>query len=140
MAKPYHNITTELASHIKLVMADVDGTLTPGGDSISPSVSEAIHRLEEQGIIVGLVSGRTVPMLESLARKLGISGPIIAENGGVAKLRPNGELVDLGYTHRSALQALERLKAQFPNRIRERKDNRDRLVHRAQTKRKPAKR
>ncbi len=128
MAEPYQNITPNLASQIRLVMSDVDGTLTAGGDSISPSVIEAIHRLEEQGIIVGLVSGRTIPMLESLARKLGISGPIIAENGGVAKLKANGELLDLGYSRQAALKALERLKAQFSNRIKEREDNRARLV------------
>jgi len=128
MVEPYQNITPELASEIRLVMADVDGTLTSSGDSISPSVSKAVHRLEEHGIIVGLVSGRTIPMLESLAKKLRISGPIIAENGGVAKLKANGELLDLDYSRQAALKALERLKAKFPNRIKEREDNRDRLV------------
>ncbi|MFC2003527.1 HAD hydrolase family protein [Chloroflexota bacterium] len=128
MAQSYQHITPELACQIRLVMADVDGTLTLGGDSISSIVLEVIRRLNEQGIIVGLVSGRTLPMLESLARNLGISGPIIAENGGVAKLSANGELLDLGYSRQPAIKAIERLKAQFPNRIKEREDNRDRLV------------
>lgn len=128
MAQSYREIGSELASQIRLVMTDVDGTLTLGGDSISPSVLEAIHCLEKWGIIVGLVSGRTVPMLQSLAGNLGMSGPIIAENGGVAKLKTNGELLDLGYSRQPAIEALQKLKARFPNRIKEREDNKDRLV------------
>lgn len=128
MAESYKNIDSELARQIRLVMADVDGTLTNSGDSISPSVLEAVRHLEEKGIMVGLISGRTLPRLESLAQYLGISGPIIAENGGVAKLRANGELVDLGYSRLPAIEALAKLKAQFPNRIKEREDNSVRLV------------
>jgi len=109
-------------------MADVDGTLTPGGDVTNPAVLEAIRRLKEYGIIVGLVSGRTLPMLESLARDLGIIGPIIAENGGVAKMKVSGELVDLGYSRKPALKALKKLRRQFPGAIKEREDNKDRLV------------
>ena len=128
MAQSYEYITPELARQIGLVMSDVDGTLTPGGDSIGTIVSDAVRRLEEQGIIVGLISGRTLRNLESLALQLGISGPVIAENGGVAKLKPNGELVDLGYSRQPALKALEKLKTLFPDHINEREDNKDRLV------------
>jgi len=109
-------------------MTDVDGTITTGGDSISSVVFRVIRHLEQQGIIVGLVSGRTLPKLESLAHDLGITGPIIAENGGVAKLKVNGGLVDLGYSRQPALKALEKLKALYPNAIKEREDNRDRLI------------
>jgi len=89
---------------------------------------EAVHRLEEQGIVVGLASGRTLPRVESLARDLGIKGPIIAENGGVAKLKTNGELVDLGYSHYPAIRALEKLKRLFPHAVEETEDDRYRLV------------
>ena len=128
MNKSYHQITPELARQIRLVMTDVDGTLISSGDSISSVVVEAISRLQEQGIIVGLVSGRTLPELESLASHLGINGPIIAENGGVAKLKTNGELVDLGYSRQPALKALEKLRALFPDAIKEREDNKERMV------------
>jgi phosphoglycolate phosphatase (TIGR01487 family) len=128
MAQSYRNITTELASRLRLVMADVDGTLTSGGDVTDHPVLESIRRLEEQGITVGLVSGRTMPMLESLAGRLGISGPLIAENGGVAKLKAGTEPLDLGYSRSPAIKALERLRSRFPGGIKEREDNRDRLV------------
>ncbi len=128
MPQSYRQISPQLARQIRLVMTDVDGTIVAGGDSISPVVFQAICRLEEQGIAVGLVSGRTLPRLESLAHDLGITGPIIAENGGVAKLKVNAGVVDLGYSRQPALKALEKLKALYPNAIEEREDNRDRLI------------
>ena len=117
-----------MARQLRLVMTDVDGTIITGGDTISPVVLHVVRRLEEQGVMVGLVSGRTLPRLESLANNLGITGPIIAENGGVAKLKVNGEVVDLGYSRQPALEALEKLKALYPDAIKEREDNRDRLI------------
>jgi hypothetical protein len=128
MITSYQEITPELARRIGLVMSDVDGTLTDESDSISSVVSESIRRLEDGGVIVGLVSGRTLPGLESLANDLGISGPIIAENGGVARLKVNGEFVDMGYSRKPALEALEKLRTLFPDAIEEREDNRYRMV------------
>lgn len=128
MAQSYRHITPRLARQIRLIMSDVDGTLTPGGDVTSTAVVEAIHRLEQNRIIVGLVSGRTLPMLESLSYDLGISGPIIAENGGVARMRANGELVDLGYSRKPALEILNKLKRLFPGATKEREDNKERMV------------
>jgi len=109
-------------------MTDVDGTLTAGGDHLSADIFRAIRCFEDAGIMVGLVSGRTLFGLESLALALGISGPIIAENGGVARLKIGGELVDLGYSRPPAAKALERLKRLFPGAIVEREDNKDRSV------------
>ena len=128
MAENYLKINPDTARQVRLVMSDVDGTLTPGDDYIIPSVSAAIRQLEEYGIAVGLVSGRTLPELESLALELNISGPIIAENGGVAKLNARSEPLDLGYSRQPALKTLERLREMFPHSIKEREDNKDRLV------------
>lgn len=127
MTQSYRNIDHDLAYRIKLVMTDVDGTLTPG-EGLSPGVSLAAYRLEEAGIMVGLVSGRTIAGLESLASELGISGPIIAENGGVAKLKAGDRSMELGYSRLPAIEALERLKRLFPGSIVEREDNKDRYV------------
>jgi len=128
MSQSYRRISPQLARQIRLVMTDVDGTIIADGDSISPIVLQAIRGLEEQGIIVGLVSGRTLPRLESMAHALGITGPIIAENGGVAKIEVNSQLMDLGYSRQPALEALAKLKGLYPNAIREREDNKVRLV------------
>ena len=128
MSRSYRNITPRLAGQIRLLMTDVDGTITPGGDSLSLAVLDAIKCLEGEGIMVGLVSGRMLSRLESMARDLGITGPIIAENGGVAKLKANSQLIDLGYSREPAIKALEKLKRLFPEAIQEREDNKYRLV------------
>jgi hydroxymethylpyrimidine pyrophosphatase-like HAD family hydrolase len=128
MTLHYKQISPELASHFRLVMADVDGTLTDERGSPNPAADEAVRLLEECGISVGFVSGRHLSSLESLARELEISGPIIAENGGIAKLTPDDDLLDLGYSRQAALDALDRLKRLFPGAIREREDNAERLV------------
>lgn len=128
MPQSYLQISTQLARQIKLVMTDVDGTIAAGGEPASPPVAQAIQHLEQRGIGVGLVSGRTLPELEKMASDLSISGPIIAENGGVAKLKVQGKLVDLGHSRQPALEALKQLKALYPGLIRERDDNKDRLI------------
>lgn len=128
MIKSYCKITPGTASRIKLVMADVDGTLNTGGDQVSPAVSGAIRRLKESGIIVGLVSGRTDPMIQSMATRLDLGGPLISENGAVARLTCGGSHVDLGHSRQPALQALEKLKATYPGKIQEREDNTERLI------------
>jgi hydroxymethylpyrimidine pyrophosphatase-like HAD family hydrolase len=128
MVKSYQGLTRETAKRIKLIMADVDGTLNTGGDQVSPAVSDAIHQLQKSDIVVGLVSGRTDPMLKAMAADLEIGGPLIAENGAVARLTPHGNLVDLGYSRQPALKGLEKLKACYPGMIWEREDNQERMI------------
>jgi hydroxymethylpyrimidine pyrophosphatase-like HAD family hydrolase len=124
----YRRIAVDLARRIRLVMTDVDGTLSADGESFDPAVAEVVLRLRETGITVGLVSGRTVPRLESVAECVGAKGPLIAENGAVAKLSPRGDLISLGYSRRPALEAVSTLKASFPDAIHELFDNKDRIV------------
>ncbi|MFC2010330.1 HAD-IIB family hydrolase [Chloroflexota bacterium] len=128
MSQSYRKISVELARRLRLVMTDVDGTLNDGGDTISLAVSQAIQRLEKVGIAVGLVSGRTLPELDRMAYDLGITGPIIAENGGVARLDVNSGLVELGYSRQPALEALKKLKELYPGDITEREDNAVRII------------
>ena len=109
-------------------MTDVDGTIAAGGEPAGAGVAQAIRRLEEQCITVGLVSGRTLPELEEMARDLDIHGPIIAENGAVAKLKVGAELVDLGYSRQPALDALGKLQKLYPGVVKERVDNKDRII------------
>ncbi len=68
---------------IKIVISDVDGTLTRrrGDLLLSLEAIEAVRMLEERGIMVALATGNSVPVAAGLARYLGASGPIIAENG-----------------------------------------------------------
>ena len=128
MTRSYLDISPELARHLRLVMTDVDGTLTSDGEYFSPLVMEAVSHLKEKGLIIGLVSGRTLPRLKKVASLLATNGPLIAENGGVAQLKFDTPTLDLGYSRQPALVALSRLKTAFPGVIKEREDNNSRVV------------
>lgn len=128
MPQSYQQIGPDLALQIRLVVTDVDGTMTTAEDSMSLAALEAVRRLEEQGVVVGLASGRALPRLESVAQRAGITGPIIAENGGIAKLTKDDQLADLGYSRQPAVRALEKLKGLFPQAIEETEDDKFRLV------------
>ncbi len=67
----------------KVVATDVDGTLTIDRTSfkIYSKVIDAIDQLVKRGFYVVLVSGNSYPLLNGLARYLGVNGPIVAENG-----------------------------------------------------------
>ena len=68
---------------IKLVLTDVDGTLTLGRDTyeIDLDAIQALRELEKHGIKVGLVSGNSYPVLMSLYIYFNFHGGIVAENG-----------------------------------------------------------
>jgi hydroxymethylpyrimidine pyrophosphatase-like HAD family hydrolase len=57
-----------------------------------------------------------------------MTGPIIAENGYVARLTKSSELFDLGYSRQPAQETLQRFKTDFPGKIRESPDIKDRLI------------
>lgn len=128
MTKLFHEIHPTLARRLRLVMTDVDGTITLDGEHFEPVVTECVARLQSDGIVVGLVSGRDLPRLEKIASLLATQGPLIAENGAVARLTPTGALVDLGYSRLASLEAVAKLKSAFPGAIVELDDNRNRLV------------
>ncbi|HDI31947.1 MAG TPA: phosphoglycolate phosphatase [Thermofilum sp.] len=67
----------------KLVVVDVDGTLTDSKGVISSHVVKALERLREKKLTVILASGNGYPMLVSLAYYLPVKRYVIAENGGV---------------------------------------------------------
>jgi phosphoglycolate phosphatase len=119
----FHDIVPKLARSLRLIMTDVDGTLTADGEYFNPLVVEAISRLKGNGLRVGLVSGRTLPRLKKVASLLMTDGPLIAENGGVAQIKFNESPIDLGYSRKPAIEALAKLKAAFPGKIVEREDN-----------------
>jgi len=66
--------------------------------------------------------------LQSLAERARLSGPVIAENGGIAKLTMDGHLVGLGYSRQPAREAFEKLQSLYPGAIEETADDQFRLV------------
>ena len=66
---------------IDMVVFDVDGTLLDFR-GFHPELIPLVRQLEELGIIVSLASGRTLPNITPIRQALGVSGFIVAENGG----------------------------------------------------------
>jgi len=74
----------------KLIFIDLDGTIIPDdavyGDIDALDAAHFHHALDRviaQGVEVGLNSDSPLPELHAFAEKLGIAGPIIAENGNI---------------------------------------------------------
>jgi len=65
------------------VVTDVDGTLTDADRRLDPGAVKVVRDLERRGIPVALATGNVLPIALGLYRSLGLSGPIVAENGGM---------------------------------------------------------
>ncbi|MGP8077899.1 MAG: phosphoglycolate phosphatase [Thermoplasmata archaeon] len=68
---------------LRAVVTDVDGTLTDARRHLDPVALEWVRRLEASGFPVVLATGNVLPIALALHRFLGLSGPIVAENGGI---------------------------------------------------------
>ncbi len=94
---------------IRAVAADIDGTLTDNRRHISTVAIDTLRKVEEMGIPVILASGNVLPITWGLARFLGVTGPVVAENGGLVCYKDTVyELSDGG----EALKIYARLKEQ----------------------------
>ncbi|MCC6062572.1 MAG: HAD hydrolase family protein, partial [Desulfurococcales archaeon] len=82
-----------MKTRIKIVVTDVDGTLTENPDTykISLEAISIIRSLELNGIKTILASGNTIPMIIGLARYIGASGGVVGENGGAIFYRDRVE-------------------------------------------------
>ena len=68
---------------IRLVLADVDGTLVRPDKSLSERSIGAVHRLHDRGIHFAITSGRPPRGMEMLVEPLELASPIAAFNGGL---------------------------------------------------------
>jgi Cof subfamily protein (haloacid dehalogenase superfamily)/HAD superfamily hydrolase (TIGR01509 family) len=69
--------------NIKLLIADVDGTLVTKSKVITARTREALARLREAGVMFTITSGRPPRGLAGLIEPLGLTAPMAAFNGGV---------------------------------------------------------
>jgi Cof subfamily protein (haloacid dehalogenase superfamily) len=68
---------------VKLLLADVDGTLVTQDKVLTGRAIEAVHRLHDAGVIFAITSGRPPRGMEMLIEPLDIRTPIAAFNGGL---------------------------------------------------------
>ena len=68
---------------IRLVIADVDGTLVTQDKVLTPAAAEGVKRLRRGGIRFTITSGRPPLGMKMLIDSLAITEPVAAFNGGV---------------------------------------------------------
>ncbi|HEW93267.1 phosphoglycolate phosphatase [Candidatus Geothermarchaeota archaeon] len=112
-------------SDIRVVVIDVDGTITDETDLLSIEAIERIRLLERSGFMTILASGNALPVTKALAHYIGSSGPVIAESGCVVDILD--DIITFGNPD-SVLDALNEIKRLFGNRVRESWSNRYRHV------------
>ena len=95
------------------VVVDIDGTVTDGRRRLYPPAFAALQRLDRRGVPVVLATGNVLPIALALYRFLGLSGPIVAENGGILYRPGTGARprVERRADRAIALRALRRLRA-----------------------------
>ena len=98
----------------KVVVIDIDGTVTDGKKVLSLPAVEALRRLESHGIPVVLATGNVRPVAYGLWRFIGLSGPMCCENGGVL-WHPAWDGPVVRASGRSAKLAAEWLASRLPD-------------------------
>jgi Cof subfamily protein (haloacid dehalogenase superfamily) len=68
---------------VRLVIADVDGTLVTQDKALTPRAIAAVKKLHDAGIQFGITSGRPPRGMKMLIEPLAITEPIAGFNGGV---------------------------------------------------------
>jgi Cof subfamily protein (haloacid dehalogenase superfamily) len=71
------------APPIRLMLADVDGTLVTNDKVLTPRAVEAVRKLGEAGVMFAITSGRPPRGMSMLIEPLHLSTPIAAFNGGI---------------------------------------------------------
>jgi len=92
---------------------DIDGTITNGERLLSIKAVNAIREAEKAGIPVMLASGNILPVTQTLGTFIGISGPIIAEDGGVVHRTGRGLRPHLNASREKALRGYNALRKEF---------------------------
>jgi len=68
---------------IRLLLADVDGTLVTNEKVLTPRAVDAVHALDAHGVLFAVTSGRPPRGMSMLVDPLRITTPIAAFNGGL---------------------------------------------------------
>ena len=111
-------------SEYKMIVLDLDGTLTNRNKEITPKTKETLMKAQEQGKIVVLASGRPTYGVMPLAEELHLEdygGYILSFNGGIIMncktkevvfsrqipAESNGQIIDLAQEHNVSILTYE---------------------------------
>lgn len=95
---------------LRVLVTDVDGTITDPQRRLHPAALGALRRLTGRGVPVILATGNVLPIALALHRSLGLVGPIVAENGGIVfEQTARGERIEHLADRRVAIAAYRAL-------------------------------
>lgn len=80
----------------KILILDIDGTLVNSKKEITPETIRYLYRIQEEGHVVALASGRPYPGMERYAKQIGLDrfgGYAVSFNGGMIVNCATGEAV-----------------------------------------------
>src|SRR5450759_3576583 len=73
---------------IRLIALDIDGTLVGDDLVVGRRTIDAIAEATRRGIAVSLVTGRMATSAMPFAETLGLTGPIVAQQGAMVRMMP----------------------------------------------------
>ena len=80
---PKHRLGSMSQLSIRLLVADVDGTLVTQEKVLTPRAIDAVHALDAAKVLFAVTSGRPPRGMSMLIEPLGLTTPIAAFNGGL---------------------------------------------------------
>ena len=98
-------------SRYKLLVCDVDGTITDQKKCIQTLGIETLRKVQDSGYTVSLCSGNVLPVAFGLSTFIGLKGPVIAENGGLVSYQ--GQIFQL-HSDETAKKAFAYLRTKMP--------------------------
>ena len=98
-------------SKYKLLVCDVDGTITDTRKCIQTLGIETLRKVQDNGYTVSICSGNVLPVAFGLSTFIGLKGPVIAENGGLVSYR---EQIFQLHSDGTAVKAFAYLKTRMP--------------------------
>lgn len=81
------------ATRIRLLLADVDGTLVTQDKLLTDRAIAAVHHLHDAGVLFAITSGRPPRGMAMLVKPLSLQTPIAAFNGGLI-VGPDMEVIE----------------------------------------------
>jgi hypothetical protein len=95
----------DVASAVRLVVADVDGTLVTPDKILTPQARAVVRTIVESGIAFTITSGRPPLGMKTLIEELQLQDPITAFNGGLV-VRPDFSVIREHLVPTEAAQAV----------------------------------
>jgi Cof subfamily protein (haloacid dehalogenase superfamily) len=90
----------------RLAAVDLDGTLLGPNKQIGPENAAAVQRLRDNGVTVIIASGRRHQNSVRFQRQLGLTGPIIACQGGLIRDGESGNVVEAHFLPQSVTRQI----------------------------------